>query len=76
MKHKSFQEAGSFRDPAGNIFIFDNRVLRSVNKIARVDYEKLRDTGVLSKAIQQGYLINFKELKKSDWPLILWMLST
>jgi len=63
------QEAGSFRDPAGNVIISNNRVFRTINEIARVDYETIRNKGILSKAIQQGYLISFEELDKSDWPI-------
>lgn len=64
-----FQEAGSFRDPAGHVLISDNRVFRSINEVAREDYEAIRDKGALARAIKQGYLIDFNELAKSDWPL-------
>lgn len=63
------REAGSFRDPAGNVIISNNRVLRTVNEVARADYEAIRDKGILSKAIQQGFLISFQELDKPDWPI-------
>lgn len=64
---KQSQETGSFRDPAGNVFIVDGQVFRSINEVARTDYEKVRNKGILSWAIQQGYLLSFKELAKSDW---------
>ncbi len=63
------QESGSFRDPSGHVLISDNRVFRSINEVAREDYEAVRDKGVLSKAIEEGYLINFEELDKPDWPI-------
>lgn len=66
---KLFQETGSFRDPAGNVFVADNRVFRSINEVARAGYEEIRGKGILSKVIQQGYLIGFEELSKSDWPI-------
>lgn len=64
-----FQDAGSFRDPAGHVLISGNRIFRSINEVARRDYEAIRDKGVLSKSIEQGYLIGANELPQSDWPL-------
>ncbi len=62
------QVPGSFRDPAGKVYVFGNQILRTVSEIARSDYSKLRDNGVLSKAVEAGYLCEFKELEKDQWP--------
>jgi ribosomal protein L11 methylase PrmA len=69
LMHKAFQTTGSFRDPAGYVFTREGRVFRTINEVARLDYESIRDRQIFSKAIQKKYLVDYVELDKADWPV-------
>lgn len=62
------KNSGSFRDPAGHVYHLDGRVFRSVNEIARKQYEAIRDRGLIRKAVADEYLIPTVELANADWP--------
>jgi ribosomal protein L11 methylase PrmA len=51
-------EAGSFRDPAGQVHLVDGRVFRTVMPCAVDDYEFVRSTGLIDKLIERGQLIH------------------
>jgi ribosomal protein L11 methylase PrmA len=70
-KSNAQQVASSFRDPSGHVFISEDRVLRTINQVAKADYEQVRDQGILARAIENGYLIEYKELAKSNSPVEL-----
>ncbi len=53
---------GSFRDPSGRVFHRDGRVFRTVNQVAKADYETLRDRQVFEKAIESGFLVGSQEV--------------
>ncbi|MCF8493394.1 MAG: 50S ribosomal protein L11 methyltransferase [Sphingomonadaceae bacterium] len=78
-RHGPFQEkaahevtlinvAGSYRDPAGRVYVADGRILRTVAPIASAQYEHIRDTGILSQVISEGYVVGTQELPRNDWP--------
>ncbi len=55
-------DAGSFRDPAGQVFIDLDRVYRTINEPAVQDYERLRDEGLLARLVEKGWLIASREV--------------
>ena len=59
---------GSFRDPSGNVIELNGHILRTVNEVARSQYEHLRDNEILKEAIDSGQLIDCTEIPKQDWP--------
>ena len=54
--------AGSFRDPAGQIFEKDGKIYRSVFKAGANDFEAARDAGVYDQLIESGLLILHEEV--------------
>lgn len=50
-------DAGSLRDPGGRVYIFDDRVFRTVMPIAVADFEFVRKTPALEALIRDGLLI-------------------
>ena len=56
---------GSFRDPSGHIYSFENRVLRSVSHGAAGEYEASRQT--LNELVTQGMLVDFRELSPEEF---------
>ena len=50
-------EAGSFRDPAGQVHLLNGRVFRTVMPCAADDFEFVRSTGLTTKLIERGQLI-------------------
>ena len=62
------REPGSYRDPAGEVYLLGERVFRSVNPIARLQYEAIRDAGLYKKSVQLGFLIDTWELARENWP--------
>jgi len=62
---------GSYRDPTGNIFLYGERILRTVNPVAREQYEFIRDTKLMSDSMQAGFLITTGELPRNEIPVQL-----
>lgn len=50
-------DPGSFRDPAGQVHRFGDRVFRTIRTRAAADFEAVRDSGVLAKYVDRGALI-------------------
>lgn len=50
-------EAGSFRDPAGQIFHSHDRVFRTVMPLAAQNFDAVRSTGLIDELIGDGKLI-------------------
>lgn len=61
-------DAGSFRDPSGQVFVSEDRVLRTVNAIARESYETIRARPIFQKLIANNRLIRSDELSQAEWP--------
>ena len=55
-------ESGSFRDPSGQVFFYENRVYRSVLAPGVNDYEAARESGIYEELFQKGYLIRHEEV--------------
>ena len=58
---------GSFRDPSGFVFFINNLLYRQINLSYKDDYIHLMDSGLYADLIQQGFLIEHKEVP--DFPL-------
>jgi len=54
--------AGSFRDPSGHVHELNGRILRTITDYAAAEYEALRDSGVLQRMIDRGWLIESHEI--------------
>lgn len=61
-------DAGSFRDPSGNVYESNLRILRTVTERARNAYETVRDSGVLDDLASAGTIVGSTELDREDWP--------
>lgn len=61
------RNAGSYRDPAGYVYEHRGRVLRTIREPARLDYETVRDKGILASAVEAGFLIDSDEIERSEW---------
>ena len=56
------KDGGSFRDPAGQVYLTKGRVLRSVSGAGAADYEFVRETGFLTEQIAQDRVIGATEV--------------
>ncbi len=57
--------AGSFRDPAGQVYAVDGRILRTVSRFGVEDYEALRSSGVLQSFTEAGRIVSAEEVDKA-----------
>lgn len=68
-------EKGSFRDPAGKIYYKNNRIFRKLTTLGVKRFSKLKESNIISKSIQKGFLIETKEIednkKENNKDLIL-----
>jgi ribosomal protein L11 methylase PrmA len=62
-------DQGSFRDPSGQVFEYQGRILRTINEPARINYEAARDAGVLDKLTGAGALVASRQV--SVWPVAI-----
>ena len=60
-------EASSFRDTFGRVYYYNKKIIRTVNKIAKTNYEFIRDNQILSRSIENKYLIETVELDKNKF---------
>ncbi len=56
------REGGSYRDPAGHVFNFNGRIIRTVTTHAKAEYEFVRDSECLKKLIERGWVISTEEI--------------
>lgn len=63
------RDAASFRDPSGHVHHHDGRILRTVTSRAVPGYERVRDTGLLRKWIDAGWVVETSEVPVSDLPI-------
>ena len=61
-------DAGSFRDPAGQIFLDSGRVLRTVMPVAAEDFEYVRSTGLVEQLVSRDMLIAETPRELSEFP--------
>ncbi|MBW2113131.1 MAG: hypothetical protein JRH00_17230 [Deltaproteobacteria bacterium] len=55
-------DAGSFRDPSGQIFSENGRIYRSIFQPGVDDYEAARDAGVYTDLMEEGLLVSHEEV--------------
>lgn len=53
---------GSFRDPSGHVYEQENRILRSVNRVYREDYEFFQSSGLAGFLLEKGWILPFREI--------------
>jgi ribosomal protein L11 methylase PrmA len=56
------RDAASFRDPSGQVYHRDGRVLRTITARAAPHYEHVRDAGLLRRWTERGWLIETCEV--------------
>jgi len=61
--------AGSFRDPAGRVFVSYGRVYRSIADEAIADYRSARDCGLIERLVTSGKLVESIECAPGSVPL-------
>lgn len=71
---KLLKNPGSFRDPSGQIYKYNNRIIRVVKEFGKRKYEYIKDKGLIEESIKNNFLINtneitseFKDLKSKDF---------
>ena len=53
---------GSFRDPAGQIYEIDKRVIRIVKKSGAQRFNYLKSINIIEESIKKGFLIQTKDV--------------
>ena len=64
MKSNVVTEQSSFRDPSGQIFYKEGRVLRQVNKSFADEFELLIKSGLYERLVADGLLLAFKRVSR------------
>ncbi|MHA1543984.1 MAG: class I SAM-dependent methyltransferase, partial [Alphaproteobacteria bacterium] len=57
--------AGSFRDPGGQVFLKNNRVFRTVTKLAADDFDFVEKSGLVEKLEAAGQIVSSKKVGKT-----------
>lgn len=57
-----FKIPGSFRDPSGNVFNYQNKIIRSVSKIGEQKYLYIKNNNIIEESIKNNFLINTFEI--------------
>ena len=60
------EEPGSFRDPAGRIFYYENKILRILNEDGFERYNFIEKNQIIKKAIEKKFLIKTKLLNEEE----------
>ena len=50
------KNSGSFRDPAGQIYEYDNRIIRIVKKFGKERYELIKKKNIIEESINKNFL--------------------
>jgi ribosomal protein L11 methylase PrmA len=58
-------DAGSFRDPRGQIYVNDNRVFRTVTQKGIDEYSRVKTTGLLEKLVANNQVVALEEIDKN-----------
>ena len=48
---------GSFRDPAGQIYNYNNRIIRIIKKFGKDRYDAIKQSGIIEESINKNFLI-------------------
>ncbi len=65
MLDKAEKEVSSFRDTYGEVYYYQNKIIRSVNKAGANDYELIKNNEIITKSIENNFLIETKEIDKN-----------
>jgi hypothetical protein len=57
---------GSFRDPAGSVFLREGVLYRQVNHVYQADYEALMGSGLYAALTEQGLLVRHQEVPDTE----------
>jgi len=68
MKNEQNIESSSFRDNLGNVYNYEKKILRSINRVGKPNYEFIKSKNLLEDSIKEKYLIDTKELSKNEIP--------
>ena len=60
------EEKGSFRDPAGKVFYFKDRIFRKLSSSGEERFQFVSQNNILNQSIENKYLINTKILNTND----------
>ena len=52
------EEKGSFRDPAGKVFYFKDRIFRKLSSSGEERFQFVSQNNILNQSIEKKYLIN------------------
>lgn len=55
--------SGSFRDPSGFLFKYNDEVFRQINLIYKEDYDLLMNSGLYDELVKKNWLISHKEIE-------------
>ena len=56
------KNSASFRDPAGQIYEYNNRIIRIVKKFGKERYELIKEKNIIEESINKNFLINTKDV--------------
>lgn len=69
---RSGLDPGSFRDPDSRVFYADDgAVLRALSERGLADWRALADSGLLARAVEQGWIVATEEADAVDAPAVL-----
>ena len=54
---------GSFRDPSGQVYKYNNRIIRIVKKFGKNRYEFIKEQNLIKESIDSDFLINTEEIE-------------
>ena len=57
------QNPGSFRDPSGHVYKYNNRIIRIVKNFGRKRYEFIKEENLIEESVKNNFLINTKEIE-------------
>lgn len=58
-------DPGSFRDPSGRVYLFGDKVYRTVNSSAVDDFDFVESTGLTDDLVSRGFLLKSLKVPKS-----------
>ena len=61
-------ESSSFRDNLGNVYNYKDRILRSIKKSGKQNYDFIKDSGLIEASVKEKYLVNTYEIEKKSLP--------
>src|SRR5262245_45979682 len=62
---------GSFRDPAGHVFIADGTLYRHISPVGRDAYHRLMQSGLYNALVSDGLLLPHEEVEPSNGDIVI-----